>query len=287
MFCTTCGAPLGESDAFCRSCGSPVAQQPAAPSAQPSPEPPDATAGTPPPPPPPPSYGSAPPPPLPPSAPPPPPPLSYGSSPPLPYGSAPPLSYGSAPPLSYGYPPPPPPGAVAVSSAGVLVDPLTQRPLASWGRRAGAYLLDFLVVVIPTVIIQLLVIGATTTTTYGPCANDAFLTCRQPHSNPWAFVISELVLLVVPGIYFALMVGSRRGQTLGMMACSIAVRDDAKDESIGRGRACVRWLVLWALWIVFIPGAIDFLSPLWDSRRQAWHDHAAGSVVVDVRWQGR
>lgn len=265
MFCTTCGAPLGESDAFCRSCGSPVAQQPAAPSAPPSPEPPDAAPGTTPPP--------APPPP------PPPPPPAYGSSPPL--------SYGSAPPLSYGYLPPPPPTAVPVSSAGVLVDPLTQRPLASWGRRVGAYLLDFLVVVIPTVIIQVFVAAATSTRTYVACPTNPSLLCRQSHSSFLNFVLSELVVLVVPGIYFALMAGSRRGQTLGMMACSIAVRDDAKDESIGTGRAFVRWLVIWALWIVFIPGIIDFLSPLWDSRRQAWHDHAAGSVVVDVRWQGR
>ena len=38
-------------------------------------------------------------------------------------------------------------------------------------------------------------------------------------------------------------------------------------------------MVLW--WLLLIPGLLDVLSPLWDGRRQTWHDKAVNSVVVD------
>jgi hypothetical protein len=31
-----------------------------------------------------------------------------------------------------------------------------------------------------------------------------------------------------------------------------------------------------------LPLLLDYLSPLWDQRRQAWHDKVVRSVVVDV-----
>ena len=33
--------------------------------------------------------------------------------------------------------------------------------------------------------------------------------------------------------------------------------------------------------VLLIPYIIDNLSPLWDTRRQAWHDKVVHSVVVD------
>ena len=32
-----------------------------------------------------------------------------------------------------------------------------------------------------------------------------------------------------------------------------------------------------------IPYVLDNLAPLWDKRRQAWHDKVAGSIVVDLK----
>ncbi len=85
---------------------------------------------------------------------------------------------------------------------------------------------------------------------------------------------------IVSGIYWVLLVGGPRGQTIGMRATGIAVRDATTDTSIGRGRALVRYVVIFALGLLVVPVLIDYLSPLWDRRRQAWHDHAADSVVV-------
>ena len=33
--------------------------------------------------------------------------------------------------------------------------------------------------------------------------------------------------------------------------------------------------------VLIVPFIIDNLSPLWDGRRQAWHDHVVHSVVVE------
>ncbi len=250
MYCSSCGAQVTESDTFCRACGNPLHPQSAAASD------PNATPSTTPPAPPPPPVSDAP--------------LSYAPYPPAPPSSAPP-PYAAPQSGAYGYP-------------GAFLDPETQRPLASWGRRVGAYLLDAVIVAIPTTILLFAVLGATFTTTNGPCADNPGATCTQLHFHSGTYLLWQLVTLAIPGLYMTLMIGSRRGQTLGMMACSIAVRDERTDAPIGIGRAFVRWLVIWALFLAFyIPGVINFLSPLWDRRRQAWHDHAARSVVVLVR----
>jgi uncharacterized RDD family membrane protein YckC len=66
------------------------------------------------------------------------------------------------------------------------------------------------------------------------------------------------------------------------MALNIAVRDAHTGGPIGFWRAVGRYLITCVFYIVLvIPYLIDNLSPLWDGRRQAWHDHVVRSVVVD------
>ena len=68
------------------------------------------------------------------------------------------------------------------------------------------------------------------------------------------------------------------------MALGIAVRDARTGGSIGFWRAFGRNLITWVFTVAFvIPYIVDSLSPLWDKRRQALHDKAAHSVVVDLR----
>jgi uncharacterized RDD family membrane protein YckC len=91
------------------------------------------------------------------------------------------------------------------------------------------------------------------------------------------------VLFFIPQIiYFAILDG--QSQTLGKKVLRIAVRDQSSDQPIGFGRALGRWIIYLILWnVLFVPGLLNSLSPLWDSRRQAWHDHAVGSVVIKTR----
>lgn len=85
-------------------------------------------------------------------------------------------------------------------------------------------------------------------------------------------------------LYFGLMNGSRRGQTVGKMALGVAVRDALTGQRIGFWRAAGRILIstLFDL-LFFIPCLLDNLAPLWDARRQALHDKVVHSVVIDLK----
>ena len=61
----------------------------------------------------------------------------------------------------------------------------------------------------------------------------------------------------------------------------------ATGGPIGFWRGVGRYAITVVFYIVlFIPYLIDNLSPLWDSRRQAWHDKVVHSVVVDAVREG-
>ncbi len=152
---------------------------------------------------------------------------------------------------------------------------------AEWWQRAVALIIDTVVVGIPSAIVIALVglrnIGSLTTT-------DAF---GNQTINGTAFRHLALGALIAFGIgivYRTILEGSERGQTVGKMALGIAVKDLDDGGSIGYARAFGRWLVGYILWvIIYIPGIIDLLFPLWDPKKQTLHDKAVRSVVVQVR----
>jgi uncharacterized RDD family membrane protein YckC len=99
-----------------------------------------------------------------------------------------------------------------------------------------------------------------------------------------ALLIVWAVFSIPAGIYYAAMNGSRRGQTLGKMALGIAVRDARTGGPIGFWRGMGRFLITVVFQIaLMVPYLVDSLAPLWDRRRQAWHDKVAHSVVVDLK----
>ena len=91
------------------------------------------------------------------------------------------------------------------------------------------------------------------------------------------------VIVFVPYLlYYGILNGSKRGQTLGKMALGIVVRDARTGGPLGVGRGMGRYAITMLFYVVLvIPFIIDNLSPLWDGRRQAWHDHVVHSVVVE------
>ena len=233
---------------------------------------------TPPPSEPPPGYGP------PPSAPP-----GYGPPP-----SAPPSGYGpppSSPPPGYGPPPSAPPGYGQMPPYGTPpggspygygavrgpVDGLG-RPLADWWQRLVAIIIDFLILFIPLGIIFSAVLG-----TAGVATGHLGV----------KVLIAALVDAVVEIVYFAILNGSDKGQTVGKMAMGIAVRDASTGGAINPQRAAMRILALapgivlsWIPVLSFLAGLYTLvcgLSPLWDSRRQGFHDKAIGTVVIKVR----
>jgi uncharacterized RDD family membrane protein YckC len=132
-------------------------------------------------------------------------------------------------------------------------------PLAEWWRRAAAVVIDTAVLWIPLMI--------------------------ATHSMERLARVA--VGLVVGVVYFSLLNGSAKGQTLGKMVWQIRVRDAATGGPLGITKAAVRYIVPALSSVIPILGLFvgltDGLWPLWDRRRQALHDKVAGSVVVAAR----
>ena len=152
---------------------------------------------------------------------------------------------------------------------------------AEWWQRAVALLIDTVVIGVPSIILIALVglndFGNLTTT-------DSFGNQTLNASAVRHLALGALIAGVIGIAYRTLLEGGARGQTIGKMAMRIAVKDLDDGGSIGYARAFGRWLVGYILWvIIYIPGIIDLLFPLWDSKKQTLHDKAVRSVVVQVR----
>jgi uncharacterized RDD family membrane protein YckC len=159
-----------------------------------------------------------------------------------------------------------------------MLDQVTGLPLAPWWKRLLAYLIDSCVVAGITYACW---IPALVFLSVGSAAQPG-----QPlPASFWAVQGTFIALaLLIPGLYFGIMDGCFRGQTLGKMALGIALRDCRENRLTGFWRALARYLVNFLLEIPFsIPFLIGNLAPLWDARRQSWADHAVGSIVVEVR----
>lgn len=105
-------------------------------------------------------------------------------------------------------------------------------------------------------------------------------------SLPLRFLASVLGGL----LYNGLLDGGPDGQTLGKRLLRIRVVDEATAAPIGPGRGLGRAAVPAALGLLvvvpallpvgFLLAILNGLWPLWDARRQTFHDKAVRSVVV-------
>jgi uncharacterized RDD family membrane protein YckC len=152
------------------------------------------------------------------------------------------------------------------------------RPLAGWWQRFGAIFIDGLILGIPKAIIAAAVVGSSGAYTAHIGAG---------------LVVVGIIFAIIDIVYFALLNGSQRGQTVGQMALGITVRDAETGGPIDPQRAGLRILVLipgilldWLPIIGLIAGIYTIvagLSPLWDSNRQGFHDKSARTQVIRVR----
>jgi uncharacterized RDD family membrane protein YckC len=144
--------------------------------------------------------------------------------------------------------------------------------MAQWWQRLAAFALDTVILAIPNTIIISLVAGSAVTT--------GVITSTNVGPRVWEAIGVALVLSLG---YFSFLDGGTSGQTVGKMAVGIAVRDIDTGGPIGAGRALLRRFIFFATYFGLILFVINAFSPLWDRRRQAWHDKIARSCVVSVR----
>ena len=197
-------------------------------------------------------YGSTPPPP------PPPPPSGQN-----PYGvpgpADPQQGYGA--PQGYNAPPPPAPGMAPQGSF----------ELASWGTRAGGYIIDLLLI-IPGIILYFIgtpniTVDSTghTTTTGGSLAVLAL---------GWLYIIGIQ-------IWNRWLKGGRTGQTVGRGVVGVKVVDANTGQPIGPLKAFIRDIAHIVDSIICgLP--IGWLSPLWDAKKQTWGDKIMSTVAIRV-----
>lgn len=230
-----------------------------------------------------PAGGYAPPPGVPPAGVPP-----YGQAPPA-YPGAPAGGYASPPGASptgmppYGYQYGQPMGPT--SSTGVA--------LAEWWQRLLAILIDYVILVIPESIITLIVAGSIVGSTLASGNKPGIGTGLLGVGTTAGLLMLGIVIAVINIGYFAVLNGSEKGQTVGQMALGIAVRDESTGGAIGPQRAGYRILILLPNIVLSLIPVIGFLayiwvlvaalSPLWDGRRQGFHDKVAKTDVVRVR----
>ena len=191
-----------------------------------------------------------------------------------------PVTYAGTPTGTYGptstYGPP-------AQLTGRFLDPVTGAPLASWGRRLAARLLDGLILGIPSTVAWIIFLvtlshSLNNTSQYGTASTN-----RAIAEILFGWFALPLIFNLLAFAYYICFIGGSKGQTLGMRIVSIQVRDAFfADKSIGFGRSFMRSMVQVTFGILFVPLVLDYLAPLWTPRRQCWHDMAVSSIVVET-----
>src|SRR4051794_25065373 len=149
-------------------------------------------------------------------------------------------------------------------------------PLAGWGSRVAATLLDGLVLLLAVIVLA--------------APGTALLVAKSTVAGIVLLVLGALasfVLYVLYGAWFTKRPGPHNGQTLGKQWVGIrAVRDTG--EEFGLGQALLREFVVKLLlfgWIggsflFAIPSLLDCLWPLWEDENRALHDLIVKTHVV-------
>ena len=177
-------------------------------------------------------------------------------------------------------------------------------PLASWGVRAGAAIIDGLL----AWFVGVVVVGFIQRATGADVRLEAAAQRYQAYvfeglSNPEAFDAAhalsiiltkdfyvQIALTLIVGVLFFTIFHAALSATPGKLMLGlrvVPVDHGTQIHGLAWGRSFVRALVYQVLvrfsvlvWLVLL---LDLLWPLWDRRRQALHDKAAGTQVVNVK----
>ncbi|WP_427885887.1 RDD family protein [Kribbella sp. GL6] len=143
--------------------------------------------------------------------------------------------------------------------------------MADWLPRVGASLIDGLVSGIPI----LLGYGAMIGTAISQSANDSADDSMPPLVGVVCLVGFAASLGL--GLWNRVFRQGKTGQSIGKSILHLRLVDSATGQPIGAGRAFLR---------EFLSGIfnnacfLDSLWPLWDDKKQTWHDKVVNTYVV-------
>jgi uncharacterized RDD family membrane protein YckC len=151
--------------------------------------------------------------------------------------------------------------------------------------RLGGYLIDAVVFLVVLVVFALIFRHSH--------ALDVHLMARKGTKRRNFSAVPFLLSGALWVVYGTVLIGGRRGQTVGMMAAGVRAVGEEDRGNLGYGRAFGRALVEGVLRLInllfFLLGLVwilDMLFPLWDKKRQTLHDKVVGSVVIRTRPSG-
>ncbi|MCU1623059.1 MAG: hypothetical protein JWL79_1904 [Frankiales bacterium] len=150
-------------------------------------------------------------------------------------------------------PPPPPPGYGPPPS-------YSGPPLAEWGSRVGATLIDSLIVA--GIIIASFIVGAV---------------LGNLSSALGGLVVVLGYLGGIAFLFWQLYVQGETGQTIGKKQLGIKVLKEADGQVLGPGLSIGRYFVHI---LDGIPCYLGYLWPLWDAKKQTFADKILQTVVV-------
>jgi uncharacterized RDD family membrane protein YckC len=150
------------------------------------------------------------------------------------------------------------------------------QPLASWGSRLAATLIDWLILLVPVVVLTIIVVAIAAGSDTGAVVTG---------------ILGFLAYLIALLLYAPLLMareGERNGQTWGKQALGIRVVRDG-GETMGFGWAALREIAVKGLAvgiassiIPLIPYFLNYFWPLWDDQNRALHDMIVSTHVVQA-----
>jgi uncharacterized RDD family membrane protein YckC len=207
--------------------------------------------------------------------------------------SAPPS--GGYAPIPGGYAPPPGypqyPGAPGGPGA-TPWGPGAGLEYATFWRRFGGYILDGIIIGVPSVIVFFIIFGSTIST----YANQVAYANQNGLATPTlvlpsgSLVTLSLIGCVISALYFGLLVAGW-GSTLGQRAVGVrVVRVEDTASNLPLGRSLARSIVWWGPGLLaFVSGAgtiadlvvlLCLLWVAWDPKKQGLHDKLGRALVV-------
>ncbi len=182
--------------------------------------------------------------------------------------------YGNQPPPGQ-YGNQPPPGQYPQQYQPYQAGP--SGPRAGFWQRAGAYLLDALILGIPLAIITSALGASLFTFSFSINERTGELSGGDVGAAAGTVLLIQLLSLGVALTYFALLEGGSSGQTLGKKAVGIRVINQDTGGPIGYGKAIGRYFARILSSFLCLLG---YLWMLWDKEKQTWHDKLTNTLVV-------